>query len=79
LVEGLALIASFRESDGNGDSWCTPELLRNEGRLYALGADRGRALASFDSAIALAARQGAKIWRMRAERDRELIPLHSAG
>ncbi len=76
LVEGLAMIDSFREADANSDSWCTPELLRNEGRLLALHGKGDQALKAFDSAIALSIRQGAHAWRARAERDREVFSIY---
>jgi hypothetical protein len=66
----LALVEGFGLERGLERSWCAPELQRLSGeRLLRLGSDRSAELDAetrFKSAIALARRQNAVAWELRA-------------
>jgi len=48
------------------ESWCSPEVLRIKGAIAELGDDLAGAEARYRDALAIAERQGALTWRLRA-------------
>jgi class 3 adenylate cyclase/tetratricopeptide (TPR) repeat protein len=73
-AEGLAHVAEALAVGEEIDvHFMDPELLRIEARLRAQSGDVALALATFDKAIALAARQGAMSIQKWAERDRNRL------
>ena len=56
----------LRLSDANEDRDSAAELLRLRGCLHDQAGDRAAAEADFEAALALARRQGAKLWELRA-------------
>ena len=48
------------------ETWCTPEILRIRGEIAELDRDPVKAEAHYLNALAIAERQGALIWRLRA-------------
>jgi tetratricopeptide (TPR) repeat protein len=65
--DALSLMAQIESRDRNKEHWCTAEILRVKG-LLALSGKRGQAAAAdlFSSAAALARKQGALAWELRA-------------
>ena len=57
-------VVPWRENDP--ETWVTPEIRRIEGELASLAGDDVQALRLFDEAEAMAMRQGAARWRLRA-------------
>jgi len=54
----------FEEPDD--ETWCTPEILRIRGEIAELNRDPAEAEARYLDALAIAERQGALMWRLRA-------------
>ena len=63
----LSLMAQLESRDRNPEHWCTPEILRVKG-LIALSGERDEAAAAdfFSRSGALARKQGALAWELRA-------------
>jgi len=65
--DALSLMAQLESRDRNAEHWCTPEILRVKG-LIALSGERDEAAAAdfFSRSGALARKQGALAWELRA-------------
>jgi len=65
--DALSLMAQLESRDRNAEHWCTPEILRVKG-LIALSDERDEAAAAdfFSRSGALARKQGALAWELRA-------------
>jgi predicted ATPase/DNA-binding winged helix-turn-helix (wHTH) protein len=65
--DALSLMAQLESRDRNPEHWCTPEILRVKG-LIALSGERDEAAAAdfFSRSGALARKQGALAWELRA-------------
>ena len=65
--DALSLMAQLESRDSNPEHWCTPEILRVKG-LIALSGERNEAAAAdfFSRSAALARKQGALAWELRA-------------
>jgi predicted ATPase/DNA-binding winged helix-turn-helix (wHTH) protein len=65
--DALSLMAQLESRDSNPEHWCTPEILRVKG-LIALSGERDEAAAAdfFSKSGALARKQGALAWELRA-------------
>jgi predicted ATPase len=63
----LSLMAQLESRDSNPEHWCTSEILRVKG-LLALSGERDEAAAAdfFSKSGALARKQGALAWQLRA-------------
>ena len=67
LEEGLATLAEALDFvEKTGERYCEAELYRLQGELQLMQADEVTAEASFHRAIAVARRQQAKSWELRA-------------
>jgi hypothetical protein len=65
--DALSLMVQLESRDSNPEHWCTPEILRVKG-LIALSGERDEAAAAdfFSKSGALARKQGALAWELRA-------------
>jgi predicted ATPase/DNA-binding winged helix-turn-helix (wHTH) protein len=63
-AEAQAASKCFEEPDD--ETWCTPEILRIRGEIAELNRDPAGAEARYLDALAIAERQGALTWRLRA-------------
>jgi len=70
VAEGLRLLVDALDAvNATGERWFEPELHRVQGELLRLaGRDRGTTEACFLRAAAIARKQGAKLWELRAAR-----------
>jgi predicted ATPase len=60
------LAEAWHLAEETGDRWFQAETLRLRGEVLAAMSDRGGAEASYHEAIAIARRQSAKLWELRA-------------
>ena len=63
--DALSLMAQLESRDSNPEHWCIPEILRVKG-LIALSGDEAAAADFFSRSGALARKQGALAWELRA-------------
>jgi predicted ATPase len=65
-VDAVSLMAQLASRDRNGEHWCTAEVLRVKGLLAQSDGDADAAATLFLQAAALARKQGALAWELRA-------------